>query len=215
MRHPVQIDPATGVAGRPPGVIEEELRPDAGQVRAPKLLRLINLWHAARDGGAGLPRKSRIDAVDLGGAGLLAQIWLVERQPDRRLVYRLAGEEINAVFGRSIAGLTLDDLIEPEDAAVVSRRWHRLLDDGLVLHAIGDVYSDAGRLFSGERVVLPLTDDDGLPCFLIGVTDYRLIDPGERAGPQARIGVPGARRGFIPVGRITRMPVDDGPETAR
>lgn len=215
MRHPIQIDPATATIGDTTGVAEEQMRPDASQVRAPKLLRLINLWHAARGGDAGPPRKSRIDAVDLGSAGLMAQIWLVERQPDRRLVYRLAGEEINAVFGRSIAGLTLDDLIDPEEAAMIARRWHRLLDDGLILHAIGDVYSDAGRLFSGERVVLPMTDDDGLPCFLIGVTDYRLVDPAEMAVPPTRIGASGARRSFIPIGRVTQMPVDEAAGPTR
>jgi len=182
--------------------------PDASGVRAPKLRRLINLWLAARDDGTAMPRKASIDAIDLARAGLLPQIWLVERQADRRLVYRLAGEEINAVFGRSIAGAGLEDLMLPAQAEVVVARWNRVLDEALAMHAVGEVYSESGILFSGERIVLPLTDDQGAPHFLIGATDYRLIGSEDRAAPSTRADLRGVLRSFIPLDRITPLPVD-------
>ncbi|GHD53895.1 hypothetical protein GCM10017083_30810 [Thalassobaculum fulvum] len=187
---------------------DEAILPDTSRVRAPKLRRLINLWHAARDGDAGMPRKARIDPIDLARAGLLPQIWLVERQPDRRLVYRLAGEEINAVFGRSVAGAALEDLIERSQAEVVVGRWNRVLDEALVMHAVGEVYSDAGNLYSGERVVLPLADEQGAPMFLIGATEYRLLGSEGRAGRPALADLRGVRRSFVPVDRIAPLPAE-------
>jgi hypothetical protein len=196
---------------RPDGAIladDEAILPDASRVRAPKLRRLINLWHVARDGDAGMPRKARIDPIDLARAGLLPQIWLVERQPDRRLVYRLAGEEINAVFGRSVAGAALEDLIERSQAEMVVGRWNRVLDEALVMHAVGEVYSDAGNLYSGERVVLPLADEQGAPMFLIGATEYRLLGSEDRAGRPALADLRGVRRSFVPVDRIAPLPAE-------
>lgn len=187
---------------------DEAILPDASGVCAPKLRRLINLWLAAREAGAAIPRKARVDPIDMARAGLLPQIWLVERQPDRRLVYRLAGEEINAVFGRSIAGATLEDLMSQPQAEIVVARWNRVLDEALVMHAVGEVYSDAGNLYSGERIVLPLADDDGAPHFLIGATDYRLLGSGDKTARPTRADLRGVRRSFIPLDRIATLPVD-------
>lgn len=193
----------------------EEIYPDASRVLAPKLRRLINIWHAARDGGARPPRKSLIDPIDLGRARLLAWIWLVERRPDRALVYRLAGEEINAVFGRSIARASLQELLAPAEARMIERRWHRVLDDRVMLHTVGDVYSETGNLYSGERIALPLTDEAGVTRFLIGATDYRLIGPDDRAIRPSKAGVQVVHRGFTPIDRIEPLPVADEPEATR
>lgn len=181
---------------------------DAGELPAPKLRRLVALWHAARGGAAGPPRKSAIDAIDLGKAGLLPQVWLVARQPDGRLVYRLAGEDINAVFGRSIAGCTLEELLDPDEAAVITARWHRVLNELVAMHTVGDVYSETGSLYRGERVVLPLADDDGTPRFLIGATDYRLMDGELEFGTASMIEFRRVSRRFIPIDEIAALAAD-------
>lgn len=171
---------------------------------------MINIWAAARADRRLAPFKNSIDPIDLGRAQLLPQVWLVHRDADRRFAYRLAGEEINAVFGRTINGLSPSEMFEPDQAVLVAARWHRLLDESLGSHTVGEVYSETGHHYVGERIALPLADENGTLCFVLGATDYQMFDndaPGTAGLPPVR------QRTYFPLASVVPLPEPEDAAT--
>ena len=85
---------------------------------------------------------------------------------------RLAGEDINTIYGRSIAGQYFRDIFEPSDMVTVVARYTRALTEPAVFHASGSVYAAAGRLSVGERLGLPMLGRSGATDTLLGATVY-------------------------------------------
>ena len=139
------------------------------KIGSPLLWSLVRIWAGARADGQ-IPRKSSIDPIDLGHAGLLPYIWIARRHGNGQFVYQLAGEEIHLSHGVPLKGRSLFELYDAKNAQMVQDRWQEVLDREIASHSSGEVYSRAGRIFQGERLVLPLRDDqDGLN-FIIGAT---------------------------------------------
>lgn len=180
---------------------EPEYRSDASGVASEMLRRFIAIWCAARAAPDRMPAKTAVDPVELARARLLPYAWLVERTAGRGFVYRLAGEEINTVHRRSLAGRTLDEVFEPKVGAVISRLWNRTLDEGLMIHNFGSMFAEPYSLYSGERVILPLADDGGRPAFIMGVTDYR-VSQARPASPSGAEPVLQHRRFLIPIASV-------------
>jgi hypothetical protein len=86
--------------------------------------------------------------------------------------YRLAGEHVNAVFGSSLRGKRLSDIIEPHLLDTVREHYLHVLNTPGVVYAIGQVYMRIGGYREGERLILPLSDDGVKGTHLVGVTDY-------------------------------------------
>ena len=117
-----------------------------------------------------------MDPIDLGRAGLLPRVWIVERVAPGEFRFRLAGEHVNKVFRGSIAGLTLSDLFDGETAAHIGSRWDRVLDEHLLSHSRGTIRTNGNIHHVGERLSLPLAATDGSSRFLIGGNDQRAED---------------------------------------
>jgi len=95
---------------------------------------------------------------------------------------RLAGEDINAVYGRSIAGHYFAEVFSPHEVDLIVERYRRALSEPAIFTARGAVYAAAGRLTEGERIGLPMLGREGVTNTLLGATVYgaRLV-PGCRA----------------------------------
>lgn len=144
----------------------------------PRLLRFLAAWRAAR-AGAPMPRRRAFDPMT--APDLLPWIWLCAYDPAADdFVYRLAGEEVNAAWGRSLRGAALRDLLGPEDHPTVRRRWAEILEGPNLHYGLTRERLSALETQSAERLLAPLADDAGLPAYILGVSLYRVAasDPG-------------------------------------
>jgi hypothetical protein len=138
-------------------------------VSDPDLRRLFEYWRAQRRGRP-MPARRDIDPLEIGWA--LSRIFLLDYDPDRGLVYRLAGDNIAGVFGHgNLKGLRLRDFLPPGQAETIEPMFMRVIEDRCVMGMKGMVYLRAGRLPLGERLFLPLADGEtGVVNGVLGMT---------------------------------------------
>jgi len=158
--------------------------------------RLQSLYHYWRDLGreaGGLPQVQAFDPLHL--PKVLPNIWILEVAPDsKRFRMRLAGENINAIYGRNIGGQYFIDLFDPADLDTILARYTRCLSQPAIFRATGSVYAAAGRLSLGERLGLPMIGRSGLTDTLLGATIY-----GDRIARSAELLITGDVPQFFPV----------------
>jgi hypothetical protein len=136
-----------------------------------RLRSLYKYWHELGARAGGIPSIQAFDPLHL--PRLLPNIWVLEVAPEtRRFRTRLAGETINAVYGRSIAGQYFDDVFAPSEVALIVERYPRALSAPAIFTAVGEVYGAAGRLTHGERLALPMLGRSGLTDTMLGGTVY-------------------------------------------
>jgi hypothetical protein len=146
-----------------------ETQPD---IQDPGLRLFYDYWRDLAKGGDGLPSVQRFDPLHL--PKLLPNVWIIEVEPaTRRFRMRLTGENINAIYGRSIAGLYFNDVFQPGDVEIIVARYSRALSEPAVFHASGSVYAAGGSLTVGERLGLPMLGREGRTNTLLGATVYR------------------------------------------
>ncbi len=138
----------------------------------PGLRLLYDYWRDLAEAGNGLPSVQSFDPLHL--PRLLPNVWIIEVEPaTRRFRMRLAGENINAIYGRSIAGLYFEDVFQPGDVEIIVARYSRALTEPAIFHASGSVYAAGGSLTVGERLGLPMLGREGRTNTLLGATVYR------------------------------------------
>ena len=134
-------------------------------------LRSVARWWLTTYTPGRLPSRTEIDLSAIRHA--LPYVWLVEHiADDDTFRYRLAGEHVNEVFGYSLRGKRLADIIEPHMREIVRTRFLHALNTPGVVYAVGRVYMRIGGYREGERLILPLSDDGVSGTHLFGVTDY-------------------------------------------
>lgn len=121
-----------------------------------------------------MPSRGDIDPVDIPWA--LPCFFLVAYDVAAdSFRYRVAGCEIEDVFRRftgrnSMRQVALSEMLPPDSAALVHRRWLPLAERGDIVYMTGQIYLAADRIPLGERVMLPLSDDGGQVDGFIGYT---------------------------------------------
>ena len=146
-----------------------EKQPD---IQDPGLRLLYEYWLDLATTADALPLVQSFDALHL--PKLLPNIWIVEVEPaTNRFRMRLTGENINAIYGRSIAGLYFKDVFQPGDVEIIVARYSRALSEPAIFHASGSVYAAGGNLTVGERLGLPMLGREGQTNILLGATVYR------------------------------------------
>jgi hypothetical protein len=143
----------------PPPVADEQLR------------SLYQHWRQLAQAAGGLPPIQAFDPLHL--PKVLPRIWIVEVEAaTRRFRVRLAGENINAIYGRNIGGRYFRDVYDPTDIDTIVARYRRCLTQPAIFRATGSVYAAAGRLTAGERLALPMLGRGGVTDTLLGATAY-------------------------------------------
>ena len=151
--------------------ISDAVNPSFAEMTSSVLWSLLDAWKQARAGGGPIPYRSAIDPLDM-APELIPKVWVVELR-DGQFFYRLAGQEIVRVFPNSSKKASLIDVVGAENAKIVYPKWRKTLDDRCGCFTIWLVYSDKQH-FLGQRLRLPLRDNDGNVVILIGATDYKL-----------------------------------------
>jgi hypothetical protein len=137
-------------------------------IRSQRLRTLLEHYLEVR-GARRMPSRRDIDALRLGP--VLPIIWISEYEPAAGTFrYRLAGEEVNQVWGRSVAGCLLSDFVQPERFKATNDAFLKVLREEAALVASGPVYRCTDRIGLGERLVLPLSSDGETADGLLGAT---------------------------------------------
>lgn len=136
--------------------------------------RLYDYWRdLCVDGQA--PYRSSVDPLEV--LPVLPFIWIYERKDDGRFLCRLAGENVRAVLDRKVINEYLEDFVGDEGISLLKGRYGKVLSMPAIGHVVGSVYPAAtGRYGQGERLILPLRDDEGRYRFVMGATIYRNAD---------------------------------------
>ena len=141
---------------------------DLAHVQAGPLRELATAWLEAR-GEAAMPQRRAFDPLSV--PALMPRLWLCAHDPGTgRFTYRLAGEQINSVYGGSIRGRDLAEVIPASGLDIVERRFRAAIEGPAFVHVIGRIYLQSDRLLVGERLILPLADEAGGARFLLGAT---------------------------------------------
>lgn len=130
---------------------------DFPHVSDQRLRGVLAHWLEIRRGRF-MPARGDIDPAGFRAA--LAYVWLCDYVPETNgFRYRLAGEEVNALYGVSLVGRELSDSLPPDSRAEVLERYRRMLREPAVIHMAGKLHFSDGRSLDGERIVLPLAAD--------------------------------------------------------
>ena len=90
------------------------------------LRSLFLYWCELAQAAGGMPQIQAFDPLHL--PKVLPHIWIVEvESATRRFRVRLAGENINAIYGRNIGGQYFRDVYEPSDLDTIVARYGRCL----------------------------------------------------------------------------------------
>ena len=131
-------------------------------------LTLLETWLAA---GYDDRPPSRGDLTPDSMPRILSDIWLMDYEPEgARLRYRLAGENIRARYDFPLVGKCLDEILAPEGREKVLRYFRACVEKPAVSIVAGRLYHEWERPGYGERLLLPLLDEDGMPQGLVGIT---------------------------------------------
>jgi hypothetical protein len=165
-----------------------------------RLRSLYEYWHALGLEAGGLPPVQAFDPLRL--PKLLANLWILEVAPDTpRFRMRLAGENINAVYRRTIAGHYLDEIFAPSELDLVVARYTRALREPAIMHAAGAVYAAAGSYSHGERLGLPMLGRSGFTDTVLGATVYE-----ERLAAAGPVRIFDSEPAFHPVSAANHRP---------
>lgn len=150
--------------------------PDAERIKSfchvgnRSLHQLIAYWFDIR-GERTVPALRDLDPTEI--PLLLGQIWLCDRLADSgRFRYRLAGEKINAFWGYSIAGKHLDEIVPSDRLASTTEKFRMACELPAILHDHICLSLSEEITQTGERLILPMSDDGVRVNVLLG-TAYR------------------------------------------
>lgn len=139
----------------------------------PRLSLFLKHW-ADRRVGLTMPRGA-IDPTLL--KSCLPDVWLFRYHADEdRFVCTLAGERVNEAWGQSLIGKTPQQFMPPQSAAIAQAIYRRIVLMP-ALHVSHRRIAPAGlQEKAAERLVVPLSDHDGKPYGIFGLSVYH-YDP--------------------------------------
>jgi hypothetical protein len=142
-------------------------------VQSEALRVLARQWTAAR-GSRRMPSFRDIDPVEIGRHLRYVWAWKYDAAADR-FTGRLAGEEIDRAFGKSLRGMKMEEFYTPDVYDVVFPRHRRVVTEPGFFHGTGMVFARMGYTMAGERIALPLAEDGDVGDGIIGGTFYSAL----------------------------------------
>ena len=144
---------------------------------------LLQHW---RHGGVGDRPPGRRDIDPTGFGAALPFVWLMDYLPEqRRLRYRLAGEDVNSRYPEGLSGRHLDEVVDSDALPQVADYFLACPETPAITLLKGRLYQEWQKPGQGERLLLPLIDTEGAPEGLIGVTLCRRTFPNREEAERA------------------------------
>ncbi len=141
---------------------------DFAHVKDTRLRTLLSVWLEAR-GDRMMPTRNDIDPAAAEALGSF--LWLCDYEHrERRFHYRMAGAGIANRYRDIVVGKYLDELLTGRALTRVTAYFSKVLDEPSIGFIGGRLYSDSKAPTQGERLALPLSDDDGSAHMILGAT---------------------------------------------
>ena len=137
-------------------------------IKSPSLREVACHWNEVR-GACAMPdwgdiRPSRI-------AQQLPVIWSY-RFEDDAFVGRLAGDQVEKVFGMTFRGTPMKDLYPTDQYPIVFGRLRRVVCEPALYLEKGNVFQLVEHYGYGERIAMPLSRDGATGDGIVGATVY-------------------------------------------
>ncbi|WP_084618575.1 PAS domain-containing protein [Thalassobaculum salexigens] len=156
----------------------------------PRIFELFDGWLAAR-GDHPVADRAAFDPVTI--SRMLAFVWIYRMAPDRGdYICELAGEEVNAVWGNSIKGRTLTEIVGPEHRTTLAGRWARARSEPAILYSATENLPDPHFVHRVERLVLPMRSRDGEVDSVLGTSLYDRRTDRIASGVDTSVAMPAA-----------------------
>jgi hypothetical protein len=150
-------------------------------IQSEPLQVLARHWAAARRDRR-LPAFRDIDPLGIGRHLRYVWAWKYDRLNDS-FTGRLAGEEIDRAFGKSLRGMQMASFYAPDVYGVVFPRHRRVVTEPAFFHGTGMVFARMGLTTVGERIGLPLSEDGESGDGIIGGTYYTALPQQDQERP--------------------------------
>ncbi|WP_420404569.1 PAS domain-containing protein [Nisaea sp.] len=147
------------------------------------VLALFEHWMSLWSPGT-VPLRRRIDPTAFPTA--LPHSWIYRYEADGDFRCVLAGEMINAAWGRSIKGMTSREIIG-DDHEEAHPRWLTVINRPAILYL---TQSELRMPKKSERLVLPVAEHDGSIRAVLGISCYTTLFEERAESPRARPGTP-------------------------
>ena len=135
-----------------------------------RLREVAEHWDRAREGKL-MPAWSDLDATELRRNLTIVWAWKYDRAGDR-FTGRLAGEEINDAFGKTLRGADMAEFFREFDYPKIFARHKRVVTEPCCARGSGQVFAHARRVGLGERIIMPLAEDGAHGDGVFGATLY-------------------------------------------
>jgi len=203
MPHQLRLHPQPAASPRNLEADYGSIRSETETLLSDDSRKLLAAWKSWRGAGTAkermLPHRRDMDLVSI--ARLMPKLVLLEVFGPQRMVFRLAGSEIEAVAGMRLMGRDHIATAQPDQRAARSRLlWNAATQPcgALAFHAF--THPDTGRLHQIESFMLPiLPDDAGAPMQMIGLaTNLPALEQGSHVTRPLEYA--GATQHFIDIG---------------
>jgi len=152
----------------------EAVRQALAAIESKKLAEILCYWDKVR-GDRPMPGWGDIDAAALKPHLPILWSWKYDRAADQ-FTGRLAGEEINVIFGKSLRNAKMAEFFADWDYETIFRRHKRVVVEPCIAVGKGKIFIHAKRYGLGERIIMPLAENGVDGDGLIGATIYRLFE---------------------------------------
>ncbi len=145
----------------------------AQAIKTPALLQVAQHWNEAR-GSRSMP-----DWTDIRPSSVASQLSIIwsyryDRACDA-LIGRLAGDQIEKVFGMTFRGTPMEILYPHDQYQRAFERFRRVVCEPALYVEEGKVFQAMDHCGFGERIAMPLSNDGVLGDGIIGATLYEVV----------------------------------------
>ncbi|WP_341703869.1 PAS domain-containing protein [Ferrovibrio sp.] len=151
-------------------------------MRQPPHISLVEHWlDLFRDGGNTVPSIQDIDPCRLGRH--LPDICILDHEGGDDFRFRLTGETVKGLYGGSVKGRLLGDLVEEPTASRLLEMAHAILARPLaILHGLSGMQPAWNYSVALQRISLPLADRYGAIRHIISATVCHTYEGGVVSG---------------------------------
>ena len=140
----------------------------ADLIRYDQIRMVLDHWASLWSDG-GLPRRNRLDPTQITPA--LAHVYIMDYEPqDRGLRYSLIGEQVRASYTKPIKGKLLSEVVIPDAYPAISSYFLACPELPAITMLTGRLYQERDMPVFGQRLLVPLLDEQGRGEALLGLT---------------------------------------------
>lgn len=147
------------------------------QLQEPRFLHVLRHWAERRQSIDGKPGvRTPRSAIDPGAIrNCLPNVWIYQYLPDEDdFVCTLSGEGVNQAWGHSLIGKRVSQIMPTAIKDRVQLLYHSMLMMPAVQFSRRRILPNDGVAQSADRLIVPLSRDDGSPYGIFGITVYHL-----------------------------------------